>query len=220
MERDHERKRRRLKCRWKCRCEGTWWKLRESKDQGLWRKGICYGNPVGAGHAEKRFSLSLIINNYWSANQFFTELIKVLFIFLFYFYFFLPLWRLMRNSCTQWLPNVHRLSRTLDVMTFLRFIFSQQGMIYLHGSEIISHGRLKSSNCVVDSRWVLKITDYGLHRFNAGSQQPIGEYAHYRSKLPIILLSLLLLVSEVASCGEADILRRYNSVTAIKLLQY
>lgn len=36
-------------------------------------------------------------------------------------------------------------------------------MHYLHGSDIRSHGALKSSNCVVDSRFVLKITDFGLH---------------------------------------------------------
>ncbi|XP_064645636.1 atrial natriuretic peptide receptor 1-like isoform X3 [Lineus longissimus] len=38
-----------------------------------------------------------------------------------------------------------------------------RGMAYLHGSEIRSHGNLKTSNCVVDSRFVLKITDFGLH---------------------------------------------------------
>lgn len=35
-------------------------------------------------------------------------------------------------------------------------------MCYLHSSEIRSHGGLKSSNCVVDSRFVLKIADFGL----------------------------------------------------------
>ncbi|XP_068082292.1 atrial natriuretic peptide receptor 1 [Anabrus simplex] len=37
-----------------------------------------------------------------------------------------------------------------------------KGMSFLHSSEIRSHGSLKSSNCVVDSRFVLKITDFGL----------------------------------------------------------
>lgn len=36
-------------------------------------------------------------------------------------------------------------------------------MSYLHTTLINSHGQLKSSNCVVDSRFVLKITDFGLH---------------------------------------------------------
>ena len=37
-----------------------------------------------------------------------------------------------------------------------------KGMKYLHKTEIKSHGNLKSANCVVDSRWVLKITDFGI----------------------------------------------------------
>ncbi|XP_045131780.1 receptor-type guanylate cyclase Gyc76C-like isoform X2 [Portunus trituberculatus] len=46
------------------------------------------------------------------------------------------------------------------------FIFSLihdllRGMIFLH-SHFGPHGNLKSSNCVVNSRWVLQITDFGL----------------------------------------------------------
>ena len=36
-----------------------------------------------------------------------------------------------------------------------------QGMSYLHSSKTEVHGRLKSTNCVVDSRMVVKITDFG-----------------------------------------------------------
>uniref|UniRef100_A0A4W4HRX5 Guanylate cyclase n=1 Tax=Electrophorus electricus TaxID=8005 RepID=A0A4W4HRX5_ELEEL len=36
-----------------------------------------------------------------------------------------------------------------------------KGMSYLHSSNIEMHGRLKSTNCVVDSRMVVKITDFG-----------------------------------------------------------
>ncbi|XP_065349346.1 retinal guanylyl cyclase 2 isoform X1 [Cloeon dipterum] len=37
-----------------------------------------------------------------------------------------------------------------------------RGMRYLHASPIKVHGYLSSRNCVIDSRWVLKVTDYGL----------------------------------------------------------
>ncbi|KAJ7992602.1 hypothetical protein DPEC_G00280390 [Dallia pectoralis] len=36
-----------------------------------------------------------------------------------------------------------------------------KGMSYLHSSNVEVHGRLKSSNCVVDNRMVVKITDFG-----------------------------------------------------------
>ncbi|XP_067878953.1 atrial natriuretic peptide receptor 1-like isoform X1 [Heterodontus francisci] len=42
-----------------------------------------------------------------------------------------------------------------------------KGMLFLHNSVIGCHGNLKSSNCVVDSRFVLKITDYGLASFRS-----------------------------------------------------
>ncbi|CAH8493793.1 unnamed protein product [Schistosoma mattheei] len=37
-----------------------------------------------------------------------------------------------------------------------------KGMRYIHSSPIKKHGWLKSTNCCVDGRWVVKITDYGL----------------------------------------------------------
>ncbi|NXN91867.1 ANPRB protein, partial [Rhinopomastus cyanomelas] len=57
-----------------------------------------------------------------------------------------------------------------------------KGMAFLHNSIIGHHGSLKSSNCVVDSRFVLKITDYGLASFRSASD---GEDTHalYAKKL-------------------------------------
>ena len=44
-------------------------------------------------------------------------------------------------------------------------------MVFLHSSEIRSHGNLKSSNCLIDSQWVLKITDYGLPTFRSKARR-------------------------------------------------
>ena len=62
-----------------------------------------------------------------------------------------------------------------------------KGMIYLHSSDIVSHGRLTSSNCVVDSRWVLQITDYGLADFKAGAKEDedLGEHAKFRCEFSL-----------------------------------
>lgn len=40
-----------------------------------------------------------------------------------------------------------------------------EGMLFLHGSLLDYHGHLKSTNCVVDGRFMVKITDYGI-RYN------------------------------------------------------
>ncbi|NXF09476.1 ANPRB protein, partial [Smithornis capensis] len=57
-----------------------------------------------------------------------------------------------------------------------------QGMAFLHNSIIGHHGSLKSSNCVVDSRFVLKITDYGLASFRSPSDNE-DTHALYAKKL-------------------------------------
>ncbi|XP_045521207.1 guanylate cyclase 32E [Pieris brassicae] len=43
-----------------------------------------------------------------------------------------------------------------------------RGLTYLHDSALGSHGNLTSSNCLVDRRWVLQISDYGLHTLKSG----------------------------------------------------
>ncbi|CAH1794095.1 unnamed protein product [Owenia fusiformis] len=65
----------------------------------------------------------------------------------------------------------------LDQMFIASLVFDIiRGMIYIHESEIKVHGRLKSSNCVVDSRWVLKITDFGLVEFKANSENEYSDH--------------------------------------------
>uniref|UniRef100_A0A674PI81 Guanylate cyclase n=1 Tax=Takifugu rubripes TaxID=31033 RepID=A0A674PI81_TAKRU len=58
-----------------------------------------------------------------------------------------------------------------------------KGMVFLHNSVIVSHGKLKSSNCVVDNRFVLKITDYGLSSFRSEGESVRDAHAYYARKL-------------------------------------
>lgn len=60
-----------------------------------------------------------------------------------------------------------------------------RGMRYLHSSPVRVHARLSSRNCVVDSRWVLRVTDYGLPAFASAQALPYppraarGNYLHF-----------------------------------------
>lgn len=61
----------------------------------------------------------------------------------------------------------------LDDMFISSLIFDIiKGMIFLHDSEIVSHGNLHVCNCLVDKRWCVKITDYGLSEFKSGNAEP------------------------------------------------
>ncbi|XP_033746930.1 atrial natriuretic peptide receptor 1-like [Pecten maximus] len=56
-----------------------------------------------------------------------------------------------------------------------------EGLVYLSESVLKSFGRLKSSNCIVDNRWVLKLTDYGISGF-VGTNTEQREYEEERYK--------------------------------------
>jgi hypothetical protein len=60
-------------------------------------------------------------------------------------------------------------------------------MRYLHHSPLKYHGNLKSRNCVVDSRWVLKVTDFGLP--NMYSNQNYSRTLNLSGKAQYILIS-------------------------------
>ncbi|XP_026494984.2 receptor-type guanylate cyclase Gyc76C-like isoform X1 [Vanessa tameamea] len=59
-----------------------------------------------------------------------------------------------------------------------------KGMSFIHSSPLIFHGNLKSSNCVVTSRWMLQVTDFGLHELRYCAENDfIGEHQYYRGLL-------------------------------------
>lgn len=74
----------------------------------------------------------------------------------------------------------------LNDSTFFFCFKTKQGMHFLHTADIRSHGNLKSSNCVVDSRFVLKIADFGLHSLRKSTSDEDSEYsdsyAYWKSK--------------------------------------
>ncbi|RMX38935.1 hypothetical protein pdam_00016427 [Pocillopora damicornis] len=67
---------------------------------------------------------------------------------------------LKRGSLQDLLENEDFKLEEIFILSLVRDVAT--GMMVLHNSPVQVHGRLKSSNCLIDSRWVCKIGDWGL----------------------------------------------------------
>jgi len=80
-------------------------------------------------------------------------------------------WRVMAQMESKYLlpgRNLTRLVFNLTLalnLTSLQGCVVSQGMKYIHRSPLRVHGRLKSSNCLVDNLWSLRLSDYGLGQY-------------------------------------------------------
>ncbi|GMR36480.1 hypothetical protein PMAYCL1PPCAC_06675, partial [Pristionchus mayeri] len=57
------------------------------------------------------------------------------------------------------------------------------GLEYLHKSEIGCHGRMKSSNCLVDARWMVKLSSFGLRHIRKDEVSTIEGVQEGRDEL-------------------------------------
>ncbi|XP_067205075.1 guanylate cyclase 32E [Linepithema humile] len=84
-----------------------------------------------------------------------------------------------------------------------------RGMIYLHESVIKYHGSLSTSNCLVDSRWVVKLADFGLHEFKRDAEcdpsDVIKKYHALLYKAPELLRSTRLGEPTARGFQRADV---------------
>ena len=101
----------------------------------------------------------------------------------------------MVRKYSQWQRKLNFNETRIHLMTMpysLRprsYISSTQGLKFLHDSSIGFHGCLSASKCLIDSRWLLKITDFGLIKMYqlAGSSLPERSYDELLSTAPEML---------------------------------
>lgn len=55
-------------------------------------------------------------------------------------------------------------------------------MAYLHNSDVSVHGKLRSCNCLIDGRFVLKISDFGIQTLTTPADN-VKDHHFYNSKL-------------------------------------
>ncbi|WAR01727.1 ANPRB-like protein [Mya arenaria] len=114
----------------------------------------------------------------------------------------------------------------------------QDGLELLHKSAIYFHGNLRSTNCVVDSRWTCKLTDFGVPTIRemekvAAKQTnenppwekivekikcPVKEERPFRPMLSLQLRQHTELTSLIESCWSEDPSSRPNANRVLKQL--
>lgn len=70
-----------------------------------------------------------------------------------------------RGSLRDVLDNVEVHLDSMFIASLTADILS--GIIFIHESPVRYHGKIRPSNCLIDSRWVLKLTDWGLHELRS-----------------------------------------------------
>lgn len=63
-----------------------------------------------------------------------------------------------------WIDGIFVASMTGDLI---------RGLTYLHNSPVKYHGNLHSGNCLVDSRWTVRIADFGLRELKFGEDTKV-----------------------------------------------
>ncbi|XP_020289738.1 atrial natriuretic peptide receptor 1 isoform X2 [Pseudomyrmex gracilis] len=112
-----------------------------------------------------------------------------------------------------------------------------KGMSYLHASEVSAHGKLRSCNCLIDSRFVLKISDFGLKTLTTPSDL-IKDESYYTKLLWIApellpltitpgsaatqkgdVYSFAIILEEIVVCGGPyEIARKLMFMTAQEIV--
>lgn len=103
-----------------------------------------------------------------------------------------PYLAIITEYCAKGSLNDVLLNDDIPLNWNFRFSFAKditRGMIYLH-SKRICHGRLKLSNCVVDDRWIVKISDYGLPELRKHDES-VSAQVEYDIYQPQVCMSYL-----------------------------
>ncbi|XP_049321625.1 atrial natriuretic peptide receptor 2 [Astyanax mexicanus] len=79
-----------------------------------------------------------------------------------------------------------------------------RGMAYLHQHKVF-HGRLHSRNCVVDDRWVCKISDYGLMAYRKEDSEALSGTFYCENICRIYCAPEVLLGSTSSTTAAADV---------------